>query len=329
MERLWRYISRDWGSEGHKGIAVANCYRTLEAIGWQHAELTLRFLVGELALRDRRSIRAFEMNLERARTTVGKLAIDWTRSAGDERATLELWQVIRKGEHDPACELAFRQLKSGVPAGAVWDAVHLAGAEHMVRNHSDRVGGFPLHSNTSANALHYAFRTSSLEATRFVILLQAVAWMSALTGVSITKERLRDTKITEVPAVDTPASPQDAVDEIFAILSSDRKLPVGNEVSDNPCDQEARDSATPRAFAFAQRYPEPGLFFETARRTQFLKASFDAHNFKFPAAIFEDYYLVSPQWRPHMLAASVHFLYGSGSQDSPVIRQAREMLATG
>ena len=329
MERLWHYISRDWGDEGHKGIAVANCYRTLEAIGWQHAELTLRFVVGKLALESKRSFQTFQLNQERARSTIGKLALDWTRPAGDESSTLEIWQIIRGGEHEPACELAFHQLKSGVPAGAIWDAVHLAGAEHMVRDHSGGVGGYPLHSNTSANALHYAFRTCNIEETRLVILLQAVAWMSALTRVTITREGLRDIKITEMPMTDIPTTQQEAVDEIFTVLSTERKLPTGNERSKEPSDRKGRDAATPRAFAFAQHYPDSNLFFDTARRLVFLKASFNAHNFKFPAAIFEDYHLVSPQWRPHMLAASVHFLYGSESQDSPVIRQAREILSTG
>src|SRR6185503_17007332 len=41
---LCRYGARDFREIGHKEIYVANSFRTLEAIGWQHAEPVLRSL---------------------------------------------------------------------------------------------------------------------------------------------------------------------------------------------------------------------------------------------------------------------------------------------
>src|SRR5262249_59298749 len=56
--------------------------------------------------------------------------------------------------------LRFKQLLHGVGAQAVWDAVHLATAELMVRHKSGwGLASRPLHANTSTNALHYAFPT--------------------------------------------------------------------------------------------------------------------------------------------------------------------------
>src|SRR5687767_7276593 len=43
-EMFWRYGARDFRSIGHKAIYVANSYRTLQAIGWRHAEPILRSL---------------------------------------------------------------------------------------------------------------------------------------------------------------------------------------------------------------------------------------------------------------------------------------------
>jgi hypothetical protein len=57
-----------------------------------------------------------------------------------------------------------------------------------------------------------------------------------------------------------------------------------------------------------------------------MQLSVDSHEFKLPAALFEDYELVSPAWQARLLAASVHWLHGSQSDDSPVIQQAREAL---
>ena len=47
------------------------------------------------------------------------------------------------------------------------------------------------------------------------------------------------------------------------------------------------------------------------------------------AAIVEDIDWVSPEWRPHLLAASVHYFHGAQSPDNSVIQQVREMLPKG
>src|SRR5262249_2391089 len=43
-ELFWRYGARDFRDIGHKAIYVANSYRTLQTIGWRHAEPILRSL---------------------------------------------------------------------------------------------------------------------------------------------------------------------------------------------------------------------------------------------------------------------------------------------
>src|SRR5262245_3599058 len=45
MEQLWPYGCRNGGAGGHMAIALANCFRALEAIGWEQAEPALRFVV--------------------------------------------------------------------------------------------------------------------------------------------------------------------------------------------------------------------------------------------------------------------------------------------
>ena len=44
FELFCRYGARDFRDIGHKAIYVANAFRTLQAIGWQHAEPILRSL---------------------------------------------------------------------------------------------------------------------------------------------------------------------------------------------------------------------------------------------------------------------------------------------
>ena len=52
FELFYRYGCRDFRSIGHKAIYVANARRTLECIGWQHAEPVLRSLAYALLMYD-------------------------------------------------------------------------------------------------------------------------------------------------------------------------------------------------------------------------------------------------------------------------------------
>ena len=57
-----------------------------------------------------------------------------------------------------------------------------------------------------------------------------------------------------------------------------------------------------------------------------IKAVSEAHEYKLPTALFEECEFISLERRPRLLAASAHWLHESQSQDSRVIRQAREAL---
>src|SRR3954466_5339178 len=52
FELMWRYGARDFRSIGHKAIFVANSWRTLQCVGWQHAEPVLRSLAYALQKRE-------------------------------------------------------------------------------------------------------------------------------------------------------------------------------------------------------------------------------------------------------------------------------------
>src|SRR5207249_10930519 len=99
---------------------------------------------------------------------------------GNEGLTKDLVALLRDHKGDEACDLAAKQLTGGTAqAGAVWDAVHLAAGELVlsVAPRGSRPDGNALHANTAANALHYAFRASTLPDTRLLLVLQALAWM--------------------------------------------------------------------------------------------------------------------------------------------------------
>jgi hypothetical protein len=313
IEGLWRYGARDYRNIGHKAIFVANSWRTLETIGWRHAEPVLRSLaLGLLDFGQNKPVnnyayadQAYLGNLRRAQESIAKLPGDWTAARGNESVTRDLLTAMRQEDIDTACGRALDVLAKGqAQSGAVWDAVHLAAGELMMR----QPGIYGIHTVTSANALRYAFDTSGNPETRLIMLLQGVGWMVQFRNFMATK-KLGDTKITELVAAEPAASDEAAIAETFKLLPKDRA------------------KAAAIAYRFAQQQPEPGAFAAVARRMVFTKGT-DPHDYKYTAAIFEDYRHVSPIWRPHMLATAVYNLPGNGRNDSPLMQRAREAVAS-
>jgi hypothetical protein len=333
MEQLWQHGCRNGGAGGHMAICLANCFRALETVGWQESESALRFVVQDwFGLGYAKPDAYYQPNQLRVDEHLKHLSADWAGQRGDKAATRELLGLIREGKAEPAAALAIQQLRRGVQAQAIWDAAHLATAELLVR-HKDGWGlaSRPLHSNTSTNAMHYAFRTATVLATRLLVLLQAVSWATDKTGGDRAGGGLRDLSITELAAAKLAASSEDAVAEIFAQLperhyrwdARERKavLAYGTRAD--------ADEACRKVFTLAKERPEAvPLFVQTAHSWLCRKASNDTHEYKFLAAILEDVGWVSPEWRPHLLAASVHYFHGDKSPDNPVIQQAREALRT-
>lgn len=330
MEQLWQHGCRNGGAGGHMAICLANCFRALETIGWEEAEPALRFVVQDwFALNYVKPDRFHQPNRARVDENLGYLPRDWAGHRAEKSATIELLVQIREGDGEKASLLAVQQLRRGIAAQAIWDAVHLATAELLVR-HKDGWGlaSRPLHSNTSTNALHYAFRTATAPATRLLVLLQAVAWATDKTGGDRSGGGLRDLSITELPAIELPASSEDAITEIFAQLPArhyrwDKKegavLSYGKRAD--------ADEACRKVFVLTRDRPDAvPLFLQTARSWLCRKASNDSHEYKFLAAILEDAGWVSREWRPHLLAAAVHYFHGEQSPDNPVIQQTREAL---
>jgi hypothetical protein len=91
--------------------------------------------------------------------------------------------------------------------------------------------------------------------------------------------------------------------------------------------REARSEIGRKVFALVQQEPATApLYMQAARNWLCAKAAIEAHEYKLPAALFEDYELVSPAWRPRLLAASAHWLHGSQSPDSQLVRLVQEEL---
>ena len=321
FEELWRLGARDFRPIGHKAIFVTNTWRTLQIIGWQHAEPAFRSLGQALAnngtqfengLRfDDQSHRA---NDELVQAHAGALPMDWAEesNAGADAATVAaLFAPIRAGNAAAECRDVVARLTQTTPrvsAGAIWDTVHLIAAEFMLRR--GNIGD--VHAVTSVNALHYAFRMARSTETRLFLLLQAVGWMAhfSLTGGLAGCPVLHPgTDILELgPDDEMPDDPAAATESIVNRMSNDRP------------------AAARGAFAYATRHANQPALFSAARRLVFTRAV-DTHDYKYPAAAFEDIPTVSRAWRPHMLAASMLHIPSPTAPESQVFQRAKEAVA--
>lgn len=321
FERLWPYAAeRNLRSGGHTAIAVSNAFRTLDTIGWEHVEPVFHFLAGECCQRPTGPNQLYRENAQRAQRTA-ELPAGWAGRRGDRARVLELLALFRDGAPDRACQSVFEQLRHGaVQAGDVWDAVFLTTAELLARHRWCGPAGLSGHSITCTNALHFAFRTVTAADTQLYMLLEAVEWTTTFLRSEREDDELRDLRITEIAEIDAPSSVAETVEEIFGTLPPRRFF----DFSRSP--RAHQDRAMQLTFAMARKTTDHQPFLQKARRLLCLKSTREVHDFKYPVALFEHYQHASPEWKPNLLAASVHHLHGTQMDDSPTVAEAREEL---
>ena len=310
LEILWRYAPRDFRDIGHKIIFAANSKRTLDTIGWHHAEPVLRSLTYAMmaykgdnpAKRDDSADRSGRKNIELAK----EFPEDWLEGKIDSAATVDLLATLRQGSEDDSCRKVVDLLKKGISPQSIWDGILAGSAELLMR----KPGIVPLHSLTTSNAMRYAFDRSANDETRRFLLLQNAAFTTLFRKDMEGREKM--TKLPEQPidkleAAMTKASGPEAIGEIFADVSKDRL------------------SAAKKTLAFLKDNSQPKPLIDAARVLIFLKGN-DAHDYKFSSAVLEDYYQISPEWRNRFLAASMFQLRGSGGADNKLVQRTRAAL---
>ena len=300
-----RFGARDFREIGHKAIYVANSWRTLQMIGWQHAEPVLRSLAYGLldrggdenpAKADLLADRPGRQNLARVKT----IRPEWQIGQPSSAAATELLQTLRTASADEASAKVVELLNRGVGPQSIWDGIFSAAGELLMR----RPGILSLHALTSANALHFAFQHSGNDETRRLLLLQNAAFLTLFRGDG---EKMKSIRIDQFPPAEAHEGNGPTLEEIFAQLSRDRM------------------TASRQALAYLKKKQQPHDFINAARRLVFLKGN-NSHDYKFSSAVLEDYQTMSPYSRDRFLAASVFNLRGSGDQDNPLVKRTRAAL---
>jgi hypothetical protein len=307
FELFYRYGCRDFRSIGHKAIYVANARRTLECIGWQHAEPILRSLAYALLMHDGQNPAKNDFPADRYGRRNAELAntlrADWRRGTLEDSATMEMLAALRQESAEDCCRHAVETINRGVADQSIWDALYLMACELVMRQPAI----VPLHAVTSTNALRYAFANTADDQTRRLLLLQNVAFVAAFRDAAQGRGNLKEGRLDTLEPTATSDSGSGAVAEIFADLSGKPQ------------------TAAQKVLHFLSNQGDPKQLVDAARVLVFLKGS-NAHDYKYSSAILEDYYHVSPRWRNHCLAGGVFLLRGSGASDNKLVQRTRAAL---
>jgi hypothetical protein len=303
-----RYGARDFRDIGHKAIYVANSFRTLECIGWQHAEPVLRSLAYALLKREKENPATADLAPDRPgrrnAELVKKVRPDWTNGKPSAAATAALLSTFRSASDQDACDAVVKALNDGVAAQSIWDAILAASGELLMR----KAGILTLHSVTSSNALRYAYEASGDAETRLLMLLQNAAFVP-LFRASASLDKPADLHVDNFEPLPTNApAGRDSIDEIFADAGKDRM------------------TAARKALAYLEQNGHARDLMNAGRRLVFLKGT-DAHDYKFSSAVLEDFARVSPALRNRYLAASLFYLPPSTARNNPLVQRTRAALA--
>jgi hypothetical protein len=308
FELFWRYGARDFRDIGHKAIYAANSWRTLQAIGWRHAEPVLRSLAyalldhedGNPAQRDAEPDRPWRENLRRA----AKVRTGWQHGTLTKEAVAGYLQALRTASASDACDHTVELLNKNHSPAVIWDGVFLRAGELLMQ----QPGIIGIHCVTSVNALHFAYQTSGNDETRRLLLLQAPAFL-ALFRKRMADNLRTDLHLDTLAEASLGAKGASAVEEVFSEVSRDRL------------------AAASKALAVVESQAvEVDALMTAARRLIFTKGT-DSHDYKFSSAALEDYYHTSPSWRARYLASSMFNLHGTGDKDNTLIERARAALA--
>ncbi|MEM9646517.1 MAG: hypothetical protein AAF989_16110, partial [Planctomycetota bacterium] len=307
FDLLASYAARDFRSIGHKAIYLSNAFRTLQTIGWDHAEPVMRSLVyamlnheGEPNPADSDLIpdRVGRTN----RRLLAKLPDNWNEGRTDDAATAGLVDALHDCSPEEASDELVQLIGRGVAVNSIWDALFASAGELSMRQR----GIVSLHAVTTTNAMRHAFGQTGDEQTRRFLLLQNASFLAHFREAARDRGRINDRRITELKSDDHSGDPV-SVPEIFRSI------------------RQSRDTACEKMHRYLSAGGNPQLAVDHARRLVFLKGN-DSHDYKFSSAALEDYRLLSRPWRNRFLAASVFQLRGESDSTRPLVQRIRDAL---
>jgi hypothetical protein len=309
FELFYSLGARDFRSIGHKAIYVMGADRVLKLIGWQYAEPVMRSLAYALLMhegdnpanRDDEADRPWRRNLQ----IVSKIRKEWRTGRPDEQATRELLEVFRNGSPDDAADAVLDRLNSGVAPRSIWDAIFCGAAELQLRLPNI----VSLHAVTTTRAIHHSYRSTQVDRTRRLLLLQNAALLPMFRGGAAQRGKLQDAAIDQLEANSTGGSSEAALKTLMNGMSADRHR------------------AAEQLLGYLSAGNPAAPLTSQIQNIVALKGR-GAHDFKFASAALEGFECLSPPWRDRFLACGAMHFRGANDPDNETVAATRKALGS-
>jgi hypothetical protein len=304
---LFPYGARDLRAIGHKAIAVANAHSLIALLGAAQAEPILRSTVAALqnadagpnpSTHDLRADRTWRQNQQLLRD----IPPSWKQGRDDPGARRDLRAALyRETDHEVGAVLV-GLLRRGISPDSIWQVLFETAAELVMHQASIVL----LHAQTTANALHTAYRVCGNERTEQLMMLQGAAFIAMFCKLSGASP---DTGLAALQPVAPDHQGADAIGEIFSDLSADH-----------------RTQAAGKSLAYLQGGGDAQALIAEARHHLVYNAV-EAHDYKFSEAVFDNYaQLADGAWRNRYLSAGMAYFTAPAAQPAPIIAEIRELL---
>jgi hypothetical protein len=305
---LFPYGARDLRAIGHKAITVCNAHSLIAFLGDAHAVPILRSTVAALensdaspnpASHDLEPDRPWRLSQKRlgAIPPFSRLGLD------DSGARTEFREALYKVSAEDAGAVVVDLLRRGVSPDAIWQVLFGTAAELYMCEPSI----LSLHAQTTANALHYAYRVCGNERVQQLMLLQCAAFIAMFR--SLTGATQRGFSLEALEPLALHRRGVDAIEEIYSeVTAGDRLQAAGKTLGylDSGGDAEALIAKT---------------------RQYLVQNAAEPHDYKFAEAMIDNYsHLADSAGRRRFLSTGVAECKAAAERPSPVVNEMRELL---
>jgi hypothetical protein len=305
---LFFYGARDLRAIGHKAITVSNAHSLMTVVGGAILEPVLRSTVAALlnsegepdpAHHDLEPDRPWRANRERLQ----QIPRTWKQGRDDPGARTELRAALYRLSPEESGRAVVEMLQRGLSADVIWRVLFDTAAELVLH----APGIVPVHAQTTANALHYAYRACDDEQTQQLTLLQCSAFVAMFRQVTRTKQA--DVNLPRLEPLPAQRKGVEALAEVLSDLSAGHRL------------QAARKS-----LGFLLAGGSAADLIAVARHHLVYGAE-EAHDYKFAEAVFDSYaQFPDPAWRSRFLSAGMAYFKAPRGQPVPIVAETLRLL---
>jgi len=304
---LFAYGARDLRAIGHKAISVSNAHSLIALLGSVNAEPMLRSTVAALqnseggpdpASHNLQPDRPWRQNQKRLR----EIPQSWKHGRDDAGARKELRAALYHVSEDAAGAVVVEFLRQGMSPDAIWRVLFDTAAELLLLQPSIVL----VHAQTTANALHYAYRVCGDGQTQQLMLLQCAAFIALFRTLVNAQPDFSLDALQPLPLDSTGI---DSIVEIFTDVSAGHRM------------QAAR-----KCLGYLQNGGDADAIIATARQHLIYNAE-EPHDYKFSEAVFDNYaHFADSAWRSRFLSAGMAYFKGPATRPSPVVEEMMEHL---